>query len=565
LECGVPADDPIIQKAAKYLRSKAAAIDTTYDLSLGILFLDRLGDPKDEKLIQTFALRLIAGQSMTGGWGYRCPHLAETTRKDLLMALRHLDPPLEGKLGKKPGDLAPMEKAPGTGPLGGLAVQPGTPSPFGSIGRGSPGESSSLSGGSLGGSVGELPPPQDTPMESPDQLGLDCLGIGFLESKEPLPPEPDAKAEAEDKAGTSKSTKRYVIPERLQRLPVIQAPALHVLLDPKGKSHDILVTTTDNSNTQFAILALWTAQRHEVPMKRSMNLIVRRFLTSQNADGSWNYHYSFGGAGQHESFSSKGAMTCVGLIGLAVGHGLAQPRQDGRPVQDPRIINGLIALTRNIGQPVEVRGPLPMENLYFLWSLERVAVLYNLPTIGDKDWYRWGAQVLLRNQQQGGSWIGGQYHGSSAVLDTCLALLFLKRANLVKDLTAKLPFKAADLNNDIMKILAPPSSPKTAETPKTIPVAAEPPKPTEKETVSTLPPPPLEDTAKPEPPAVSTDSGKKKWILLSLLLFVLFAGGSLFFILYAVSRRKAEGSEEKPGKRKDSQKKRKLQSAKTDG
>jgi len=70
LECGVPASDPVIQQAARYLRSRAGTLDTTYELSLGILFLDRLGDPKDKKIIQTFALRLIAGQSMTGGSGY---------------------------------------------------------------------------------------------------------------------------------------------------------------------------------------------------------------------------------------------------------------------------------------------------------------------------------------------------------------------------------------------------------------------------------------------------------------------------------------------------------------
>jgi hypothetical protein len=75
LECGVPARDPSIQQAAQYLRARTAKLDTTYDLSLGILFLDRLGDPQDKKIIQTFALRLVAGQSATGGWGYKCPLL----------------------------------------------------------------------------------------------------------------------------------------------------------------------------------------------------------------------------------------------------------------------------------------------------------------------------------------------------------------------------------------------------------------------------------------------------------------------------------------------------------
>lgn len=33
--------------------------------------------------------------------------------------------------------------------------------------------------------------------------------------------------------------------------------------------------------------------------------------------------------------------------------------------------------------------------LYYLWSVERVAMLYNLQLIGQKDWYRWGADHLI--------------------------------------------------------------------------------------------------------------------------------------------------------------------------
>ena len=63
LECGVPRDDPAVKQAAAFVRRAAPAMDHTYELALSILFLDRLGDPKDQKLIQTLALRLIAGQS----------------------------------------------------------------------------------------------------------------------------------------------------------------------------------------------------------------------------------------------------------------------------------------------------------------------------------------------------------------------------------------------------------------------------------------------------------------------------------------------------------------------
>jgi len=48
----------------------------------------------------------------------------------------------------------------------------------------------------------------------------------------------------------------------------------------------------------------------------------------------------------------------------------------------------------------------------------------DLEKIGGKDWYSWGAELLLVSQKQDGSW-SGEY----GYADTCFALLFLKRAN----------------------------------------------------------------------------------------------------------------------------------------
>lgn len=120
-----------------------------FEVLEGILFLDRLGDPKDKKIIQTFALRLVAGQSATGGWGYKCPLLPTRSQMELLIALRHLDqrpsamPGLAGKPGglpgiatgpgKNPGDLAPIMHGSGGLPLTGVAGQLGEPSLSGGL------------------------------------------------------------------------------------------------------------------------------------------------------------------------------------------------------------------------------------------------------------------------------------------------------------------------------------------------------------------------------------------------------------------------------------------------
>src|SRR5437667_3872271 len=73
LECGVPADDPAVQQAAKYVRKNAGSLDYTYALSTSIWFFDRLGDEADVPLIQLFAVRLMGGQNEAGGWTYTCP------------------------------------------------------------------------------------------------------------------------------------------------------------------------------------------------------------------------------------------------------------------------------------------------------------------------------------------------------------------------------------------------------------------------------------------------------------------------------------------------------------
>ncbi len=202
----------------------------------------------------------------------------------------------------------------------------------------------------------------------------------------------------------------------------------------------------DNSNTQFATLALWVARRHGTAVDRSLLRVLARFRSTQNQDdGGWPYQ----DVGGRETRSTP-TMTCAGLLALAVGYGveLDSGRGAGKPAhelaKDGRLKAGLHYLARSVGAPsgLPAGAPVlpdggPMKNAtertyYFLWSVERVAVALNLDTIGKKDWYSWGANILLTTQRQDGHWSGGTY---TVPADTCFALLFLKRANLATDLS----------------------------------------------------------------------------------------------------------------------------------
>jgi hypothetical protein len=215
---------------------------------------------------------------------------------------------------------------------------------------------------------------------------------------------------------------------------------------------DYIPPAWDNSNTQFALLALWVAQRHGVAIERTIALAEHHFRTTQmslstdrdhnnlSLAGSWPYDPN--GADGFRNSSRWPTMTCAGLLALAEAHGVTKdPKErNQKPLDDPAIQKGLAMLAREIDRPKESRAP----DYYFLWSLERVGVLFDLPKIGGKDWYAWGCNVLLPLQQKNGSWGDGAYYGSAdnPLLSTSFVLLFLKQANLVKSLTEKLQLLA---------------------------------------------------------------------------------------------------------------------------
>lgn len=321
LESGIPATDPVIVKAAGFVRKHVPTISNTYGISLYILFLNKLNDPQDKGRIKDLAMRLVMGQSQLGGWTYNCPILS--------------------------------------------------------------------------------PKDQD-------------LLVGFLN----------------DLGRKNRSEFDKAFPGRIKALPAALQPL--ALLHEPIKGADFR-HGGDNSNTQFALLALWAARGQKLPVDPTLQLVVNRFRNSQNPDGSWFYS-----GNTNVSPGGLPTMTCAGLLALAVGYGLpaAENRRDD-PMKDQAIAKAIQHVSKAIGGR-NPRGKPRMVELYFLWSVERVGVLYHLKTIADKEWYYWGMDILLANQLANGSWHAGVGHGTDPVLDTCFALLFLQRANLVQDLTDKL-------------------------------------------------------------------------------------------------------------------------------
>jgi hypothetical protein len=429
-------------------------------------------------------VRLLAGQDVTGGWNYRCGAVGKKNQEEIVALLRQMNQP-----GKAPGLMGLPVVKPGAPGLPGTPVRKpgaldGKPvrKPGGLDGK--PVKNPpALDGTPVGPKRKELPPsgpavgapasPGGTPTRK-DKPAPDKAPTGSLKVTPPLPArvglgpavKPGGAAAGPPEAGAVKAPEGgALIPKNLRFLAAFRDR--NPLLDGAGRFRTSTDprARTDNSNTQFALLAIWVAQRHDVPMQRTLDLLARRYEKSQNGDGSWDYLFYYGGCPadlvDRKFGSHRPQMTCVGLMGLALGHGL-RPAGAGKVPPAPQIVNGFAALSAYIGQPTGAYLPGP-QNLYFLWSVERVAMLYDLPTVGGKDWYRWGAEILVANQQPLGNWDKGGYIGTSRPLDTSLALLFLKRANLVKDLTARLPFDKKELDRTItLKVGSLPASPGAA-------------------------------------------------------------------------------------------------------
>lgn len=186
----------------------------------------------------------------------------------------------------------------------------------------------------------------------------------------------------------------------------------------------------DPSNTQFALLALGAARDRGIEIDSAVFERSLEYWTARQRAGGWSYH-----GGQLAS----GSMTCAGIASIIIARsglesGSSKIVNDNilccggdTGDQDP-VEAGLQWLGRNFSLDSN-RGGSDMTYYYYLYAVERVGRLSGRRFIGGHDWYREGAEILLK-QQDGfrGFWSGkGQLAEANPDVATSFALLFLSK------------------------------------------------------------------------------------------------------------------------------------------
>jgi len=182
----------------------------------------------------------------------------------------------------------------------------------------------------------------------------------------------------------------------------------------------------DLSNTQMAILALREAalagcEIPDIVWQRSQGLYFRL----QQKDGSWNY-------GEHNNqrgnkCAGYGSMTAAGLASIFItmdNLNLASgcPCRGGQSQRskgdfERRVDAALSWLEKNYTASKNPKDPAGHYHFYWLYSVERVGIAAGYKYFGKHNWFKEGAEHLVKRQGGDGNW--GQLH------ETCFAILFL--------------------------------------------------------------------------------------------------------------------------------------------
>ncbi len=191
----------------------------------------------------------------------------------------------------------------------------------------------------------------------------------------------------------------------------------------------------DNSITQYAVLGMWeAAKRGHAPGEDYWLAVEKRMLRMQNPDGGWNYN---GNGASYGSMTTSGLALLYITLDYAHAQKFVQTGQTDNHKTMQAIMKGVNWMHKNYSP-----NQNPGKNghyAYYMVGVERVGLAGGWKYFGGKDWYRTGAEVMVRGGGGGGG-DGGK------TTDVAFRLIFLSRGR-VPVLINKLQIKDYAWNN----------------------------------------------------------------------------------------------------------------------
>jgi hypothetical protein len=201
--------------------------------------------------------------------------------------------------------------------------------------------------------------------------------------------------------------------------------------------------TGDNSNSQFALLALYEAERAGVPVDPvTWRLALAYWESAQKSDFSWAYEKK--GTRFRGELPGTGSMTCAGVASLVIASG--RVGQSDAEVNGDRIECCGVQKSNErtdkalawLGSTFTVHNNPATGDVgggwlfYYLYGIERVGRLTGQRFLVNRngephDWYREGAAMFVNIQQPTGIWQGGNVTESEPLIGTSFALLFMSK------------------------------------------------------------------------------------------------------------------------------------------
>jgi hypothetical protein len=183
----------------------------------------------------------------------------------------------------------------------------------------------------------------------------------------------------------------------------------------------------DNSNSQYAALGLRACLDAGIDVDPKVLVQARKWwMQSQNSDGGWGYNGNGTQGGEENptgvSNTSYGSMT-VGAVGAMCIYDYFL----GTSYKNDPVVNKGLEWMVKFYDVQKNPKKTAFAYLYYLYGMERVGMLYGTEKLGNYEWYPDGANHLLAIEKPGGGWHAGDTTPREPHVDTCFAILFLRR------------------------------------------------------------------------------------------------------------------------------------------